>query len=387
MKPLFIMNCRLQQMVNNYDKLTPWNDKITHLRITGGSVAMWTWNSSDDIPLHVKNDAEWLAKQYVPTNNEIKQFCDFANSKNCKLIFVHNVNDSVTNTLLLKQRFIQAGGIIEFDEIGNELYLNKFIKVGAGSKNTPGFIKVITANNYKTLYTTFVSAIRSQYPNIKIIGIVAPDNTASKINWNNNVGIWYSSLTDDLTPDYLAIHIYSTTSANDDDAFGLPLSSLDKWQFPLAVTEAGTHSADHSYQGTQNWLSFHTELFKYLRDRNDGSIGGTHVLYQPNSRAENQYSLHYSLTGITPIGTAAIENSWEKENIIVIEPEPVVIPEPVIVTPTCVYLTEIVGYGKMFGMRTQTLKWSDNSITNFNLFFKREVKAEEIGVLCKLDYI
>jgi hypothetical protein len=75
---------------------------------------------------------------------------------------------------------------------------------------------------------------------------------------------------------------------------------------------------------------------------------------------------------------------------IIVEPEPIPEPTPEPTPPpipTCVYLTEILGYSRIFGMRSQKLRWSDGSITTFNLLFKRDVQQNEVGTLCKTDYL
>lgn len=299
------MNCRPQGMLQYKDVIIAnINPQVTDYR-TGGSVAMMTWNKTTDMPAFVYNNPAWKKKQYVPTDAEIANFCLIASLTDAGIIFVHNVNDLPANTMALRRRYIQAGGVITGDEIGNELYLNKFLKAGAGSKDTPGFISQITAAQFKLKYVDFVTAIKSEDPNAVIVAPIAPDNTSGKIAWNNNVGNWYSTLSDALKPNALAIHVYETGDSGNDDEFGLPLSSLDKWPFPLWFTEAGTYSADWTPEGIEKWINFHKGIISYCISRGDNSKGGTHTFFQPNSNETNISTLHVIPDGLTPIGVAA----------------------------------------------------------------------------------
>lgn len=356
----------------NWNAVNPINEYIDTFLIFGGSLSMWTLNSASDIPANVKADPEWLKKMNVPTDSKLSEMAIHFNGK--PVIFSWNVNDKAANQFTLMQRCISAGMKIKYVRVGNELYLSKFTKVGAGSKDTPGFIKVISPQMYCNLYHEISQLVKYHYPDIRLAFVGAPEKDASRIAWNNIVRPYMESALN--RPDFVAIHIYRTSDSKDEDGYNDGLNTLN-WNWPILFTEVAHKEANHNPEGIQRFKDLMTEVFDFCKERGDGSKPGFHVYGQTNSRPDNYYAALYSNSGITPLGTAAIEHFkylyWDEPD----EPKPVILTK--VITTT----------GPRMWQWTQTLTWSDGTQTvriKTKIFDSiRFVQSNEVGVLKKED--
>jgi hypothetical protein len=306
-KPKLIVNARWG--TTPWNKLVPWNDAITHVRIPGGSVSQYTWSSWDHVPQWLRDEPQKRKQITIIDDQLIDEYVKFTKKKNIKTYYCLNINDNIQNQIDILDRLYQAGIEITHLEIGNETYLPKFKK---GDKSGLGYAKVITMDDYVALLGDWIPQLKKYSAEVLIVCASRPmDNSYAdqyRKGWNDEMLLFIKNHPGQV--DGVVIHIYGGKKkggrGEEESWAQTNLSFMDEFDLPIHVTEGGTHDANWSEAGIQYYKTWHRALYSYLKQRNDGSSFGIHVLYNPRAVPNHSKAL-YDPNGITPIGRAAMD--------------------------------------------------------------------------------
>lgn len=339
MRPSFVANVRFADMKGKWGMISPtFPESITHLRPLGGSIGMTTFFEGRLPPEAIANP-ELRQKISVIGNEDINQYCGFVKEKELTTLYMVNVNDTVDNSLFILDKFIAGNANIEIVELANELHLPKFRAVNGPF--LPGYVRQITWNYYANYCVQIIPLIRERLPNVKIILCAAYETytggTGSRAQWNNHIKgaiKQYPGMVDGV-----AIHIYEgpKNTSNEEEVFDvIDFSRLDDWDIPIYFTEAGHFLSNYTEEGLAIYKDFHRRMFEYCRNRGDGSMPGTHSLYQRKAnKGAGVWGALYNEDGLLPLATKIAGFPFEP----VIEPP---IEEPPVVdnSPKLEYLSQ-----------------------------------------------
>ncbi len=310
-RPHFIINARWRN--TDWSKINPWIPGITAIRVPGGNAALYTWGSWDHVPQWLKDDDRKRSQQTIITDEVIQDYKNFIADKDVESYWVLNINDKLENQLHILDRCAAEGITFTHLEIGCETYLPRF---ALGHKEGFGFAHKITLEDYVDILDEWIPALRD-YGDFKILVVVASRrmnrNRQDQYRelWNNTMFDYIEKHPDRV--DGLSLHIYAGTKGGSSSQVGeeiavkkVPFDYYDTFPLPIHLTEGGHGNVDWTEKGVALYKAFHREMYVYLRDRQDGSRYGTHVLFNVRDQPNHPYPL-YDVNGITPLGVAAME--------------------------------------------------------------------------------
>ncbi len=293
-----VINCRPAS--TDWDKIYPLNKSATHFR-TGGSVAMWSYNTIDDAPIELHSQRNLQ----IYTDKKIDDFANAVHAHDVKIMHTVNINDTLENSLLLAERMLERDIEISHIILGNELYLRKFLPEFPDHIGL-GFVRKWSPEEYAALVLEWSKAFRNLISDVKIVvsGAAMTGRSIDTARQRHNVTLIQLLADNPGCFDGWDIHVYignKEGSTEEEEPTDLALSSLDYLPGFLVFGETGHYNVNNTENGLELYKIFNLEGIRYCRDRNDGSIWGFHVLYNKNIGQAPHFTL-YNWNGITYLG-------------------------------------------------------------------------------------
>jgi len=353
----------------DFSKCLPIIDKVTTLRLPGGTQSMKTYAKIEDVP-----ESQLPSnRHFIIDDIKLQEMASYVNEHGLNIIWVWNINDTFENQLKIVQKINLLTPKLVAIEFSNETYLRKF---ALGHLHKNGVSKQYSVEDYiYDLKRFFVS--REACVDINTIPVIvcgaSYDSSNSAImyyrrEWNVKVKTALNDIFGANIPSWVhtAYHIYLSPAGQDngDEEISfenLSLDFLNDITTPV-ITEMGSYyGADHP-----KTRDLFDTVFKAI-----GSIDrfGFHVFYSKSNPAtyQEKYKIDhhpfalYGRNGIAKFGNfmqrwvKGLPNPVEPE---VIEPEVI---EPEVVEPEVTELQdgglEKIEYTEVGGAKHYTLSF------------------------------
>lgn len=315
-----IVNTNLVHTAGHLDMITQTLPAtVTRLRPLGGSGGMWTFQEGK-LPPEASTDSTLRAKLNIITDKMVEDYCALVKAKSLATIYMLNINDTVSNSLELLQKFVSGGANIEAVEIGQEMYLPKYRK---NQSTAQGFVRKWTWAAYVAYCNQIVPQIRAMIPGVKILLHIASDNgNENRQQWND--GIEHLINIDPEICDGLVAHVYEGRNKQTEGEEAIveraDFKQFDRWKLPLYFTEAGNVKVNYTPEGLELYRDFHRRLYDYCVSRNDGSMPGTHVLYlRRANKGHIIYGPLYNEDGPLPLLNEIAGFPWKQTEAIAVK--------------------------------------------------------------------
>jgi len=317
----------------DFSKCLPTIDKVTTLRLPGGTQSMKTYSKIEDVP-----ESQLPSnRHFIIDDLKLQEMASYVNEHGLDIIWVWNINDTFENQLKIVQKVNLLTPKLKAIEFSNETYLRKF---ALGHLNKNGVSKTYLVEDYVyDLKKFFVS--REACVDINTIPVIvcgaSYDSSSSPIMdyrraWNVKVKAALNDIFEANIPSWVhtAYHIYiSPAKQNNGDEeisfTNLSLDFLNDITTPV-ITEMG------SYYGVDDpkTKDFFDNVFKAI-----GSWDrfGFHVFYSKSNPLtyQKKYGLDhhpfalYGRNGITKFGN--FMQKWVKDLLDLLQSETSTEPE------------------------------------------------------------
>lgn len=293
-----LVNTRLFEFDSSL--LTPWIDKITHLRSFG-------------VDFSKPKNNEGLY-QYVD-DNKMNDYIAFCKNKNLKVVWTLNLSSfTLEQEIAYVKNIISKGLNIVAFEYGGEFYLNKYYIGDLDAKGVVERIRMDGENrDYLNLLDIWLPAMIEEFPIDEYEHILITASVTGK----QNITTEYRKEFNKKVFDYVvnnpnikgkmsfSYHLYAgvkpSTYSEDEEIIytdNLDWSFLDeKPEGRWVVTESGYYVSEFSQSQLNQAMEFYEQQSDKLEDKD---LIGIHTLVVPTSNG-NPLAL-YDLNGITPVG-------------------------------------------------------------------------------------
>jgi hypothetical protein len=294
----------LRPFNTDFAALTPWIDGIGYVRVWGGSRGMATYPTPEAVPEVLRGNPR---RYNVVTQAEIDGVLGLQRRHGVRVIYMVNVNDTLSSQRDFVARLRSAGIDLAMLEMGNELYLDKFRN---GDTSLLGVARSWTPEEYVAMLEEWVPELRRFDVPIYVIGA---SHGSSNSGRDRRRQAWNDVVRDAIAArpgaiDGVTFHRYAGEERNgvpheeaiSNESFAF-LSTFG--QMPIAITESGYAFSEMSPDNLDRAAEFWTEFRRALKP---GDLYGLHVMYAPPGRRVTSFDL-FTAEGRTPVGDRLAE--------------------------------------------------------------------------------